>query len=129
MFALKEAYEKEKAELLAKEKAKEAEKAEKAEKSDKAEKAEKSEKASKGEKPDIFDLFTRGARREKDEQADTSAQPSFPFPIISAIKEEETKEEETGHFNLAAIKNYFAQKKSNFEGFETAIDIIEKFSN
>ena len=129
MFALKEAYEKEKAELLAKEKAKEAEKAEKAEKSDKAEKAEKSEKASKGEKPDIFDLFTRAARREKDEQADTSAQPSFPFPIISAVKEEETKEEETGHFNLAAIKNYFAQKKSNFEGFETAIDIIEKFSN
>ena len=99
MLALKTAYEKEKAELLAKE-------AEKAAKADKAEKAEKASKAPRTDGESPFHSI-------------------IPFPIITPKDETEEKEEEGGLFRL---RSYFAQKKSAFEGYEKAVEVLEGFT-
>ncbi len=97
LFALKEAYEKEKAEIEAKELEKEKAREEKA-----------------------------AAEAAKDEP---HLIPGLPFPIIP-IRETNTDEkadekEEGGLFTRRLLKNYFTQKKSPFEGFEKAVEILE----
>lgn len=37
----------------------------------------------------------------------------------------EIKEEESSIFNLSALRNYFIQKKTGFEGYEKAVELIE----
>ncbi len=37
------------------------------------------------------------------------------------------KEEEGSRFNLNAIRNYFIQKKTGFEGYEKAVEVLEQF--
>lgn len=97
LFALKEAYEKEKAEIAARELEKEKAREERAAESTK-------------EEPHLI--------------------PGLPFPIIpihEATSEQKADEkEEGGHFTRRLLKNYFSQKKSPFDGFEKAVDILEK---
>lgn len=46
--------------------------------------------------------------------------------IIETTEEKSEKEDDGGHFNLSLFKNYFSQKKTGFEGFEKAIEILDK---
>ena len=100
LFALKQAYEKEKAEIAAKELEKE-----------KAREEKPAAEAAKNESHLI---------------------PGLPFPIIqlreSATEEKEEPKEEGGLFTKRLLKNYFSQKKSPFEGFEKAVEILEKIN-
>ena len=99
MNALKAAYEKEKAELLAKEE----------------------EKAAKAEKTE------RTPKADKSEAAESPLLSIIPFPIITPKNdtEEKDKAEENTRFNL---RSYFSQKKSAFEGYEKAVEVLEGFT-
>ena len=96
ILALKEAYEAEKAEIEAKEKAKEASK--------------ESHKEETTEEPKLI--------------------PGLPYPILTPVTEnegeKEKEKEEGGLFGRLLLKNYFSQKKSPFEGFEKAVEVLEK---
>lgn len=96
LFAVKEAYENMKAELEAKEKAAE-------------EKNQKEPVEAEAEKPPLI--------------------PGLPFPIIlprETTHEKEDEKEDGGLLGRLGLKNYFAQKKSPFEGFEKAVAVLEK---
>ncbi len=99
MNALKAAYEKEKAELLAKEE----------------------EKTARTEKPE------RAPKADKSETAESPLLSIIPFPIITPKNdtEEKDKAEENTRFNL---RSYFSQKKSAFEGYEKAVEVLEGFT-
>lgn len=117
MLALKDAYEKEKAELIAKEK--------------EAARTKEAEKPQRTEKNDFFDIIAKVKKRDREEAAETPLQTAFHYPIISVADEAsptDKKDEDGGFFRLNAIKAYFSQKKSSHEGLEKAIDIIEKFT-
>lgn len=101
MLALKTAYEKEKEALAEKE----------------SEKSAKTEKQEKTDKPD---------KAEKTDSAESSILSIIPFPIITPKTEAEEKEEDGGLF--MGIKSYFSQKKSAFEGFEKAVEILERYT-
>ena len=101
MFALKTAYEQEKAAIIEKEEEKNAKAAEKTEKSEKSSKAEKAE------------------------ATESPLHSMIPFPIITPKTEVEKKEEDVGIFT--GLRSYFSQKKSPFEGYEKAVDILEGF--
>lgn len=99
MFALREAYEKEKAEIEERELEK--------------------ERAREERLP---------AEATKDEPY---LIPGLPYPIISVRdntpeEKEEEEKEEGGLFSRMFLKNRFSQKKSPFDGFEKAVDILEK---
>lgn len=93
IFAVREAYKKEKAELEAKEKEKEAKNLRKPE---------------QNEEPELV--------------------PGSPYPILTRVEENDDgkDKEDGGLFGLLSLKNYFAQKKTPFEGFEKAVEILEK---
>lgn len=98
LFALKEAYEKEKAEIAAKELEKE--------------KAREEKSAAEAIKEESHLI------------------PGLPFPIIpirdNSTDEKTDEKEEGGLFTRRLLKNYFSQKKSPFDGFENAVEILEK---
>lgn len=59
----------------------------------------------------------------KEEAKRKAVDPEAPTEL--AEQTEETKEEETGIFNLSALRSYFTQKKNGFEEFEKAVELIE----
>lgn len=100
LSALKEAYEKEKAEIEAREKERE---------NEKEKEREKGKFKAKIKKNDA-DSDNEGNLKVTDESDENTAQD---------------KEEDNGLFGLFSLKNYFSQKKSPFESFEKAIEILE----
>lgn len=56
--------------------------------------------------------------------------PGLPYPILThrdtSAEEKEESKEEGGLFGRLGLRNYFAQKKSPFEGFEKAVEVLEK---
>lgn len=94
LLALKAAYEKEKAELEAKER----------------------EKDQKESKP------------VKEPSEEPALIPGLPYPIISVqdSPEKEEKKDDGSIFSRLSLKSYFTQKKSPFENYEKAVEILEK---
>ncbi len=64
------------------------------------------------------------AELEAKEEAKNKNVEAAEAPPAEATNE---KEEDGGLFNLNAIRNYFTQKKSAFEGFEKAVEVLEEF--
>lgn len=72
------------------------------------------------------------ASRKQEQSEEPELVPGSPYPILSRIldndDEKDKEKEEGGLFGLLSIKNYFTQKKSPFEAYEKAVEILEKLN-